>query len=381
MKNANNSEKLNISENKERVNKLIYGTIASSLITYIIVMTVIAMVFGFITYGFTMFQITENHIDYDEAIFTFLCFFVGLYLLLMVLFVLIITNQLSKPLRLLQDAIDNFQTGTITNIDYDGPKEFKEMVNSFNDLSKRLRDSEQENKRLSDEKNKMLADISHDLKTPLTVISGYATALHDGLIKPEQVNDYLKVIYQKCDRVAVLINQFYEYSKLEHPEYSFELKKLNVAEFLRELLVDMFDELSVNGYELEVNFPDDEVGFIKGNEIQLKRVFENLISNTVAHTAKGTLLSFDMGCTSEKVLIRYQDNGGGISAEVADRIFEPFVVDDPARNKSGSGLGLSIAKKIVEYHGGTIVLEKYTANETSYLITLPLYKDDEEGNE
>jgi len=379
LKNANYADKQNRNDNKERVNSLIYGTIASSLITYIIVMTVIAMVFGFITYGFTMFLITEHYIDYDEAIFTFLCFFVGLYLLLMVLFVLIITNQLSKPLRLLRNAIDNFQTGTITKIDYEGPREFKEMVDSFNELSERLRDSEQENKRLSDEKNKMLADISHDLKTPLTVISGYATALHDGLIKPEQVNDYLKVIYQKCDRVAVLINQFYEYSKLEHPEYSFELKKLNVAEFLRELLVDMFDELSVNGYELEVNFPDDEVGFIKGNEIQLKRVFENLISNTVAHTAKGTLLSFDMGCTSEKVLIRYQDNGGGISSEVADRIFEPFVVDDPARNKSGSGLGLSIAKKIVEYHGGTIVLEKYTSNETSYLITLPLYKENQEG--
>lgn len=378
MKNVNTNEKNANIESKDKVNKLIYGTIASSLITYIIVMTVIAMAFGFVTYGFTMFQITEKHIEYDEAIFTFLCFFVGLYLLLMVLFVLIITNQLSKPLRLLRNAIDNFQTGTVTNIEYDGPKEFKEMVDSFNELSKRLKESELENKRLTNEKNKMLADISHDLKTPLTVISGYATALHDGLIKPEQVNDYLRIIYQKSNRVADLINQFYEYSKLEHPEYNFELTKLNVAEFLRELLVDLIDELNVNGYEVEVNFPDDEVGFIKANEMQLKRVFENLISNTVAHTAKGTLLSFDMGCTSEKVLIRYQDNGGGISPEVADRIFEPFVVDDPARTKAGSGLGLSIAKKIVEYHGGTIILEKYTSNETSYLITLPLYNEDEE---
>lgn len=373
MKNVNQNDKFN----KPDVNKIIYGTIASSLITYIIVMTVIAMAIGFIIYAFTMFQVTENHINYDEAMFTFLCFFIGLYLLVMVLFVLIITRQLSKPLRILQDAIDNFQTGTVTHLEYDGPRELKEMVKSFNELSERLQQTENENRRLTNEKNKMLADISHDLKTPLTVISGYARALHDGLIKPEQVNDYLRIINQKSNRVADLINQFYEYSKLEHPEYSFELHKLNVAEFLRELLVDLIDELNVNGYEVEVNFPDNEIGFIKGNEMQLKRVFENLISNTVAHTAKGTLLSFDMGCTSEKVLIRYQDNGGGISSEVADRIFEPFVVDDPARNKSGSGLGLSIAKKIVEYHGGTIVLEKYTSNETSYLITLPLYNEEE----
>ena len=182
--------------------------------------------------------------------------------------------------------------------------------------------------------------------------------------------------------VAGLINQFYEYSKLEHPEYNFELTKLNIAEFLREFLVDKIDELTVNGYELEVNFPDNEVGYIMGNEMQLRRVFENLIANTVAHTPKGTLLSFDMGCTSEKVLIRYEDNGGGISDEVADRIFDPFVVSDPSRNKSGSGLGLSIARKIVEYHGGTIVLERYAGKtQTSYLITLPLYEEEESKEE
>ena len=374
---SNNSN--DIKTKKDKVNRLIYGSISSSLITYIIVMTVLAMVFGFITYGFTMYQITVNNFDSDEAIFVFLCFFIGLYLLLMVLFVLIISNQLSKPLKMLTDEIENFQTGTSAHIEYEGPREFKEMVESFNNLSQRLKQSEEENRRLTDDKNKMLADISHDLKTPLTVISGYATALHDGLIKPDQVNDYLRIIYQKSNRVADLINQFYEYSKLEHPEYNFEFEKLNVAEFLRELLVDIIDELNVNGYEVEVNFPDDEEGFIQGNPMQLKRVFENLIANTVAHTPKGTLLSFDMGCVGNNVLIRYQDNGGGISAEVADRIFEPFVVDDPARNKSGSGLGLSIAKKIVEYHGGTIILEKFAPKElTSYLITLPLYEEPEE---
>jgi len=376
LKNVDNFEK---EKSKEKVNKIIYGSISSSLITYIIVMTVLAMAFGFVTYGFTMYQITANNFDYDEAIFIFLCFFVGLYLLLMVLFVLIISNQLSKPLKILKNAIENFSVGSGNHIEYDGPKEFKEMVDSFNDLSDRLNASEEENRRLTEDKNKMLADISHDLKTPLTVISGYATALHDGLIKPDQVNDYLRIIYQKSNRVADLINQFYEYSKLEHPEYKFEFEKLNVAEFLRELLVDMIDELNVNGFEVEVNFPDDEVGYIQGNQMQLRRVFENLIANTVAHTPKGTLLSFDMGCVGEKVLIRYQDNGGGISAEVADRIFEPFVVDDPARTKSGSGLGLSIAKKIVEYHGGTIILEKFAPKEmASYLITLPLYEEEEE---
>ena len=370
------------SEKKEQGKLRLYSTISSNLITYIIVMTVLAMMFAFVTYGFTMYQITENRFTSDEAIFVFLCFFLGLYMLLMVLFCVIIGNQLSKPLKMLRNAIENFDASNIEHIDYEGPKEFMDMVDSFNNLSKRLQDIENENKRLADEKNKMLADISHDLKTPITVISGYARALHDGLIKEEEFNDYLNIIDQKSSNVADLINQFYEYSKLEHPEYNFELYKLNIAEFLREFLVDKIDELTVNGYELEVNFPDNEVGYIMGNEMQLRRVFENLISNTVAHTPKGTLLSFDMGCTSEKVLIRYEDNGGGISEDVAERIFDPFVVSDPSRNKSGSGLGLSIAKKIVEYHGGTIVLEKYAGRtQTSYLITLPLYEEPKEEEE
>ncbi len=377
------SEKTNT--NKKEQGKLkLYSTISSNLITYIIVMTVLAMMFAFVTYGFTVYQITENRFTSDEAIFIFLCFFLGLYMLLMVLFCVIIGNQLSKPLKLLRNAIENFNVTNMEHIEYQGPKEFMDMVDSFNNLSDRLRDIENENRRLADEKNKMLADISHDLKTPITVISGYARALHDGLIKEDEINDYLNIIDQKSSTVADLINQFYEYSKLEHPEYNFELTKLNIAEFLREFLVDKIDELTVNGFELEVNFPDNEVGYILGNEMQLRRVFENLIANTVAHTPKGTLMSFDMGCTGEKVLIRYEDNGGGISDEVADRIFDPFVVSDPSRNKSGSGLGLSIAKKIVEYHGGTIVLERFAGKtQTSYLITLPLYEennDEEEDN-
>ena len=163
------SEKTNT--NKKEQGKLkLYSTISSNLITYIIVMTVLAMMFAFVTYGFTVYQITENRFTSDEAIFIFLCFFLGLYMLLMVLFCVIIGNQLSKPLKLLRNAIENFNVTNMEHIEYQGPKEFMDMVDSFNNLSDRLRDIENENRRLADEKNKMLADISHDLKTPITVI-------------------------------------------------------------------------------------------------------------------------------------------------------------------------------------------------------------------
>ena len=106
------------SNKKEQTKLKLYSTISSNLITYIIVMTVLAMVFAFVTYGFTMYQITESKFTSDEAIFVFLCFFLGLYLLLMVLFCLIIGNQLSKPLKLLRNAIDNFDINNMKHIEY-----------------------------------------------------------------------------------------------------------------------------------------------------------------------------------------------------------------------------------------------------------------------
>lgn len=365
-----------INANENLKNDIKYGTISSSLIQKFIVMMIIMMVFAFIIYKYIDYKLETGSITSSDTTLVFIFFFIGVYLLILVLFVLIISNQLNKPLNLLRNAIENFDIEKNSHIEYEGPREFMEIVDSFNSMSDRLTESRNENLRLTDEKNKMLADISHDLKTPITVIQGYATALHDGLIKEEQIQDYLSIISQKSAGVADLINQFHEYSKLEHPDFNFEMKKMNIAEYIRELLVNRIDELYVNGYELEVNIPDNMVVNIMGNDMQLKRVFENLISNTVSHTAKGTLLSFDMGVKDGFVLIRYQDNGGGIDPAVADRIFEPFVVEDSARHKSGSGLGLSIAKKIVEYHGGTITLERDVPKIlTSYLITMPICKE------
>lgn len=361
--------------NDQTIQDKSYGTISSSLIKKFIMMMIIMMIFAFIIYNYIDYKLSTGSITSSDTLLVFVFFFIGVYLLFLVLFVLIISNQLNKPLNLLRDAIENYDIDNSSHIEYEGPKEFVEIVDSFNSMSDRLNESRKENQRLTDEKNKMLADISHDLKTPITVIQGYATALHDGLVKEEQVQDYLSIINQKSASVADLINQFHEYSKLEHPDYNFEMTRMNLPEFIREMLVNRIDELYVNGYELEVNIPDNIKAYILGNEMQLKRVFENLISNTVAHTAKGTLLSFDMAIRGDNVMIRYQDNGGGIDPAVAERIFEPFVVEDSARHKSGSGLGLSIAKKIVEYHGGTIQLEKDVPKiYTSYMITLPLYK-------
>lgn len=298
---------------------------------------------------------------------------IGFYIMLVVFFVLVANRVFKVPLRLLNRALLNFAEGNRKgNIEYSGPVEFVKICNSFNIMADRLSQSEQENQKLTDEKSKMLADISHDLKTPVTVIQGYSKALSDDLIPDQNKKQYYDVIYRKSKLLGTLINKFYEYSKLEHPDFKFNFVKTDICEFAREYLADTFEELRVSGYDLIVCIPDIRMD-IMTDQMQMKRVFDNLISNSVSHTCRGTKIYFDIEKTDKQVRILYADDGPGINPTIAAHIFEPFVVEDPARNQNGSGLGLSIAQKIVQAHQGSIRIvlppKQYS---TEFEILLPM---------
>lgn len=292
---------------------------------------------------------------YNEVV-GYIYIFIAFYIVLIICFVLILNHQFKKPIRLLNRALLNFAEGKREGtIEYTGPIEFVKICNSFNIMSHRLSESEIENKKLEIEKNKMLADISHDLKTPATVIQGYSKALSDGLITEDNKKQYLDIIYKKSLSIGELINKFYEYSKLEHPDFHYTFERTDICEFSREYLADKFEELQLNGFNLDVKIPDQEI-ILSIDKMHFKRVFENLISNTVSHTKEGTNILFVIEKDNDIVKIEYSDNGGGIGKDIAKYIFEPFIVEDTSRNKNGSGLGLSIAQKIIMAHNGTIEL-------------------------
>lgn len=299
--------------------------------------------------------------------------FIIFYILLIIVFVFILNHQFKKPIRLLNRALLNFAEGKREGIiEYTGPIEFVKICNSFNIMSKRLSESEKENKKLEIEKNKMLADISHDLKTPATVIQGYSKALSDGLILEENRQQYLDTIYKKSLTIGELINKFYEYSKLEHPDFKYQFEKMDVCEFSREYLAIKFDELQIAGFKLIVKIPDKPI-YISADKMQLKRVFENLLSNTITHAKDGHEVKFCIEQKENQLIIEYSDNGGGIGKNIAKYIFEPFIVEDSSRNKNSSGLGLSIAQKIIKAHNGTIeLIDTGVTTVSLFRITLPV---------
>ncbi len=218
----------------------------------------------------------------------------------------------------------------------------------------------------------MIADISHDLKTPITAISGYAEAILSGKIKKEEERRYLEVISARSKDLVSLINAFHEYSKVDHPKFKLQLECIDIAEFMRDYLAKKYDEIDLQGFNLEVEIPDERV-YADIDEFQFSRVLDNLISNIFKHNTIGTIIYVNLMVKETYLEIQLADNGLGIPEEYRDKIFEPFVVVDESRPSRGSGLGLSIVKKIVELHRGSIVLSKETKQDigTEYIITLP----------
>lgn len=298
------------------------------------------------------------------------------YVLILMLFVLWLNRRIKKPLQLLSHELNRFERGDSSSAAYRGPQEFVEIFDSFNGMAERLRHSEEERKQLEQTRQKMLADIAHDLKTPITVVQGYAKALCDGVVPPEEQNKYLSVMEQKAEGLDELINTFYEYSKLEHPEYALTLTEQNICNYLRDYVADRYDGLDVSGNLVEADIPETHI-LCRIDTVSFARALDNIVNNAVKHNPSGITLYFILRKEETQVRICVADNGVGIPPELRQTIFEPFVVGEASRNCQGSGLGLSISKRIIEAHHGTIRLaEAISPYSTVYEIMLPIQQNE-----
>ena len=299
-----------------------------------------------------------------------------LYLLSMAAFLWWLGRKIGRPLRRLNDAVEAQAAGRLVRVgDCGGAREIRRIGESFDRFSDRLAESEAERQRMDRDRQKMIADISHDLKTPITVIAGYIDAICDGKVPPEDTTRYLKVIQAKAETLTELANAFHEYSKVEHPEFVLHPENTDLCEYLREYLAGKYDEIDLAGFSLEISIPERPI-LCPLDAAQFRRVLDNLLSNALRHNRLGTVLYFDVAQEGEYAVLRVGDNGAGIPPDRAGNIFEPFVVGSDARTGGGSGLGLAITKRIVEQHGGTVALAARPApgRSTEFLLHLPTAK-------
>ena len=298
------------------------------------------------------------------------------YIILVVIFVFVLRSKFYEPLEKLNKAMELLTEGKRKKpVDYSGPREFVDICDRFNIMVSKLEDSENQRKKLMNDKERMMADISHDLKTPITSIQGYAKALSDGIIADEDKDKYIKIIYEKSKKLTELINIFHEYSKLEHPDFNLIFEKVDLSEYLRAYIALKYEDIVESGFNIEVDIPEKEME-IKIDKVQLQRVFDNILGNSIKHNENGTHLYVSLKEKNDIYEIIIADDGKGISKDIANNIFEAFTVGDESRNsKQGSGLGLAIAKTIVDLHGGTIELEPESLKKFSTQFKIILKKN------
>lgn len=220
-------------------------------------------------------------------------------------------------------------------------------------------------------RNLMLSDIAHDIKTPITTICGYSKALSEGVVDEKDRQSYLDVIYAKAMRMDELVTLLFEYVKLESEGFTLHRELGDLAELTREMAALLYADFEDREMELVLEIPEEKVPF-EMDRLQLGRAVTNLLTNAVRY-----------GKAGGRVLVRLQeyeltvaDEGEPVDPEFAAHIFEPFARGDKARSsKGGSGLGLGISRKIVEMHGGKLLLiqsfgEGYTK---AFQIRLPAF--------
>lgn len=303
-----------------------------------------------------------------------LIIFILIYIAILIGFSKVLNSKIKKPLDKLNEGLQSITTKDhVEPIEFKGDMEFVQICESFNTMVSRLKQYEEDNKKLQEEKQKMIANISHDLKTPITSIQGYSKALYDKVIPDDKKDSYLNLIYNKSEELNELINFLHDYSVIEREDYKLNSEKININEFLRKFFADKYEHLQEEGFILEVDIPEKKL-FVNIDTFQFKRVLNNLINNSIKYNPINTIIGIFVSESNNNCIIEIRDNGIGIPKNLHANIFEPLVTGDDSRgSKHGTGLGLAITKSIVEKHKGSICLnsDKIENWSTIFQITLP----------
>ena len=263
------------------------------------------------------------------------------------------------PLHRMQEATKQIRDGNLDyTLDVDSDDEIGLLCQDFEEMRLRLKESSEEKIQYDKESKELISNISHDLKTPITAIKGYVEGIQDGVASsPEKIGKYIRTIYNKANDMDRLIDELTFYSKIDTNKIPYNFTKINVSEYFGDCIEEVGLDMETRGVELGYfNYVDEDVMVIADAE-QMKRVINNIIGNSLKYLDKKKgILNIRIKDDGDFIQVVIEDNGKGIAAKDIPYIFDRFYRTDSSRNsaKGGSGIGLSIVKKIIEDHGGRI---------------------------
>lgn len=266
----------------------------------------------------------------------------------------------------------------------------------INSIIERLQKINEDNKISEEARKKMISNISHDLRTPLTSMLGYMelilddnilnnnqvlsdnnTLYKDGILdsnklSEEQKEEYLKIVYSKGNYLYNLMEGFFRISKLDSNDIRLEIKEVNISEIIRENIISFFNEIKKLNIEPKISIPEEDI-YVLGDEKALNRILSNLISNTLKHGSKATVIGISLNCDEKNIFIDIYDNGVGIPEDEINYVFDRLYTVEKSRKLDlrSSGLGLTIVKKLVQALGGKISVQSSSFEKTVFTFTLP----------
>ncbi len=296
-------------------------------------------------------------------------------------------RSIANPLCKLKEAADNIADGNLNvTVTAEADDEIGELCNAFEQMRLNLRRQVERNMQYEKDSKELISNISHDLKTPLTSIKGYVEGIMDGVADTKEKQDrYIRTIYNKVNDMNSLIEELTLYAKLDNNAVAYQFVRISANAYFGDCAEEISLDLEAQGVDFGYyNYVDDGTMIIVDPE-QLKRVINNIIGNSIKYAEPSRKLQISLRTTEEAEFVRVEieDNGRGIAKNELPLIFERSYRTDASRNSSagGSGLGLSIAKKIIEEHGGKIWASSREGQGTTILFVLRKYKENEENEQ
>ncbi len=272
--------------------------------------------------------------------------------------------MISKPVDEILNATNklkkgNFNINLVTNHTYQEFDEFDIIKNDLNKVAKELARSEIL-------KNDFIANLSHEIKTPLSVIKNYAKVLEDESISPEERKKYLHNLQEATKKLNALVTNILKLNKLEHQTLELEITNFNVSELLTEQILQFESLIATKDLKLEIDIEEDI--YINSEQSYLEIIFNNLISNAIKFTNPNGTITITLKKKNNEYIFTFCDTGCGMDSETGMHIFDKFYQGDTSHAKEGNGLGLALVKRVIDLLGGEISVESEKGVGTTFKI-------------
>lgn len=346
--------------------KRLTGKIGLSLyfsLAVFIIFLITVLITGVLVYLLTVFGVLNERIIQDFKVLTFI-------ILIACIMIGTVTSGLAsrrmlKSIRTFIDATNQLAGGDFTTrLQLNNPPEFKILSANFNRMADELGGIEIL-------RTDFINNFSHEFRTPIVSIKGFAEILKDDALSKEERNEYLDIVIEESTRLAALASNVLSLSRVEAQMILTNREPFNVGEQIRQCVLLLHTKMEKKHISVKANVQDYEV---PGNKEMLNQVWLNLLDNAIKFTPEHGEIEVSMRQAEAKIEITIRDNGAGISPAALPRVFDKFYQQDTSHSTAGNGLGLTIVRKITELHGGTVTCESVPLQGTTFTLLLPASK-------